>query len=90
MLDGLVCLLIKFVNLLIRGVAEVFGWLLLLFPDTPFPDPEKMPDGGVNLGWITWLLDFPTWILHFALLLTAIATYYGVRMVARWVKVVRG
>jgi hypothetical protein len=87
MIEGLV----ETANFLISGIGTVLGWILSIFPDSPFSGPEKAPDGsGVNLGWITWLLDFPTWIKHFAMMLGAIMAFYGIRVLARWVKMVRG
>lgn len=80
--------LIDFINLVILGLSEVINLLLFLFPDTPFGQPSTPPD-AINLGWITWVFDFPTWIAHFALILMAIAFYYAIRIVARWLKVVR-
>lgn len=80
--------IIDMCNIIIEMLGAVVGGLFMLFPDSPFRSPETPPD-TINLGWITWLFDFPTWILHFSLIVTAIATYYIIRVVARWVKLVR-
>jgi hypothetical protein len=77
-----------FVNWLIKAFGGALIWCLGLFPDTPFSSPNSAP-GDVNLGWVTWVLDFPTWIAHFALILSAFAVYYAVRIAARWLKLVR-
>lgn len=79
---------IELINAIIAGLGLVIGGLFAIFPDSPFKEP-MLPPSNVNLGWITWLFDFPTWIQHFALILTAIGTYYVIRVIARWVKVVR-
>lgn len=80
--------LIGAINGLIKGLAAVIVGIMYLFPDTPFQNPESPPE-TINLGYITWVLDFPTWIVHFSFLLGAIGTYYVVRIAARWLKAVR-
>ena len=84
MVDWIVALL----NYLINGVAIVMGWILGLFPNSPFLEPAAPPD-SINLGWVTWLIDFPTMIIHASALTTCILMYYAVRVVARWIKLVR-
>ncbi|WP_248549762.1 hypothetical protein [Paenibacillus odorifer] len=73
-------------------IIENLGFLLTLIfavlPNSPFSTPAS-PPGSINLGWITWVFDFPTWIKHMAILLTAIYTWYGIRVLARWAKVAR-
>lgn len=81
--------IIDMLNILIKSLAAVLMWLIDLLPDSPFSRPSAPPD-AVNLSWITWVFDFPTWILHFSVLLGAIAAYYVIRVIARWIKVARG
>jgi len=81
--------IIDLINLLIKGLGVVLTWILSLFPESPFSTPST-PPGMVNLGWITWIFDFPTWIVHLTAITVAIATYYAIRVIARWVKVARG
>lgn len=76
------------VNWLIKGVGAALIWVINLLPDTPFGTPSS-PPGGINLGYVTWLLDFPTWLAHLSVLLTATLLYYSVRVAARWLKVAR-
>lgn len=80
--------IITIVNYLIAGIGIVLGWIVSLFPSSPFQKPVEVP-GVVNLSWITWLLPFPTMFVHATLLAGAILTYYGIRVLARWIKVVR-
>lgn len=75
-------------NWLIKQVGLVFAFVFGLFPDTPFEAPAAPPN-GVNLGYVTWLLDFPTWLSHLTMLLGAISIYYAARVLARWVKIAR-
>lgn len=79
---------ISLINYLIAGIGAVLKWVIDLFPDSPFSSPSAAP-GSINLGYVTWVLDFPTWILHLAAMLTAIGVYYLIRVLARWVKVAR-
>jgi hypothetical protein len=64
-------------------------WLLGLLPDSPFVSPNS-PPSSINLGYVTWLIDFPLMLRHLSLLLVAISAYYLIRVVARWIKVSRG
>lgn len=84
MFSGFVSLL----NLILRGIGASITWLLGLLPDSPFGSPSS-PPGSVNLGYVTWLIDFPVMLQHLSLLLIAIGAYYLIRVVARWVKVSR-
>lgn len=77
------------VNWLIEGVGAALLMIINLFPDSPFSAPLA-PPSSLNLGYVTWLLDFPTWLSHLSVLLTAIITYYSIRVLARWLKVVAG
>lgn len=81
--------IIEVFNYIIEGVGVVLSWIIGLFPNTPFGAP-KSPPNSINLGWITWLIDFPTMILHATYLTVAILAYYSIRVLARWVKVVKG
>jgi len=81
--------LVELINYIIEGVGVVLGWIIDLFPDSPFANPVSPPE-IVNLGWITWLIDFPTMIVHAFYLASAILVYYSIRVLARWIKIARG
>ena len=87
-LEGLGDFLILIFNYLIAGVGVVLGWIVQLFPDSPFSEPAAPPD-LVNLGWVTWLIPFPQMIVDTFYLAAAIGTYYAIRVLARWIKLVR-
>lgn len=78
---------VKLINYFISGVGAAFSWLISLLPDTPFK-AETVP-GSVDLGYVTYVIPFPTMISHLALLLAAITIYYVIRVAARWLKVAR-
>lgn len=79
---------VELINYLIEGIGIALGWVVSLFPDSPFGEPAS-PPSSVNLGWITWLIDFPTMIVHATALTGVILIYYAYRVAARWLKVVK-
>lgn len=86
--QGLADFIVMIFNFLIKGVGIVLSWIALLFPDTPFKEPLSPPD-AVNLSHIAWFIPYTDMILHAGLLCTAIITYYSIRVLARWIKMVR-
>lgn len=81
--------IITILNYLIAGIGTVLGWIISVFPNSPFQGETSTPPASINLGWITWFIPFPTMFTHALLLATAVLTYYGIRVLARWIKVVR-
>lgn len=79
---------IDLINYLITGVGVVLGWIIGFFPNSPFAEPAA-PPASINLGFITWLIDFPTMILHAIGLAGAILVFYSIRVLARWIKLIR-
>lgn len=79
---------IRLINYVLSAIGAALTWVVDLFPESPFADPAS-PPGSIDLGFVTWLIPFPTMILHLGLLLTAIGTYYLIRVAARWVKIAR-
>lgn len=73
---------------IINALGAALIWVIDWFPPSPFGSPTTPPD-AVNLGWVTWLLDFPTWIAHLTTILSCFITYYGIKVAARWLKMVR-
>lgn len=87
-LDTVGDFIITIINYLIVGVGTVLGWAVSIFPDSPFQGASTKPD-MINLGWITWFIPFPTMFAHAMVLAGAVLTYYGIRVLARWIKMVR-
>lgn len=90
MLDGLFSILVDFINFLIRSVASFFSFVFSFLPDSPFLSLRGAVPQNVNISWLTWFIPFPSMILHFSLFLSALGVYYVVRVLARWLKLVRG
>ncbi|MFD3274584.1 hypothetical protein ACE3MS_31310 [Paenibacillus dendritiformis] len=84
----MISILIRACNAVIESVGAALVWVLSLLPDTPFGSPS-IPPSSVNLGYVTWLIDFPTMLQHLVILLGAIGIYYAVRVAARWTKIAR-
>lgn len=81
--------IIAIINFLLVGVGEILNLVARLFPDSPFLDPLQ-PPAIVNLAYVNWFLPFPQMLAHALLITSAIAVYYGIRVLARWIKLVRG
>lgn len=80
----------SFFNWLIEGIGVSLAWVLDFLPDSPIGQFNNDSPTNVILGHITYFIPFPTMILHFSVIITCIATYYMFRVVARWLKLVRG
>lgn len=81
---------VDFFNWIIEGLAETIGWVIDLLPNSPISSFSNDKPENVTLGYITWIIPFPTMILHFAVILSCVAIYYFYRVIARWLKIVRG
>lgn len=81
---------VDFFNWMIQGLADTIGWVINLLPDSPTKSFSNEKPTNVTLGHITYFIPFPTMILHFSVILTCIGLYYVYRVIARWLKVVRG
>lgn len=79
---------IRLINYCIASVGSTLTWCISLLPESPFGSPETKPD-SVDLGYITWIIPFPTMIGHLAVLIAAITVWYSIRIAARWLKVAR-
>lgn len=79
---------IRLINYFIVGVGASFSWVLSLLPNSPFGSPATKPN-AIDLGYVTWIIPFPTMISHLAVLIGAILGWYTIRVAARWLKVAR-
>lgn len=87
-LSGFADIIITIFNYLIAGVGIVISFLLSIFPNSPFAEPMQPPE-LVNLSYIAWFIPYVQMVQHAILLCTAIIVYYGIRVLARWIKMVR-
>lgn len=76
-------------NWLIDAIYFIIGGALEILPDSPFLSMNN------NIAWdgfgryLGYFFDIPTMTLHFSLYVTAIGTYYLVRMILRWLKAIQ-
>lgn len=91
MLDGLLCILIKIINMLF---AVIFSWwvdllifLLAFLPPSPIKfEPIKWGEFGNIVGYFIPVEKMAT---HFATILMALAVWYAIQHVLRIVRMVR-
>lgn len=82
---------LKMLTAIMNGLINVAVWIMegafLLLPDTPFHF-EKLDWGefGKAIGYVFPLVKMAT---SFIAILTAVGTYYAVRTLLRWVKMVQ-
>jgi len=79
-------ILYSFLNGIIKAVGSSLGFLLSLLPNSPFEFSLNVSSN--LLSAICWLFPVPSMIAHIEVFLLAVASYYAVRVVLRWVKVV--
>ena len=81
--------LVIIANFVIDAIDFVIGGALEILPDSPFLSMNN------NIAWdgfgryLGYFFDIPTMTLHFSLYVTAIGTYYLVRMILRWLKAIQ-
>lgn len=91
MLDGLICILIKFVNLLF---SVLFSWwidmlifMLAFLPESPIKfEPIKWGEFGNIVGYF---IPVATMASHFAAILMAVTLWYALQHVLRILRMVR-
>lgn len=81
---------VDFFNWILDGCAEGIIWLVEFLPKSPTQSFSNEKPEMVTLSYISWFIPFPTLLLHFTAILTAIGVYYIYRIIGRWLKVVRG
>lgn len=80
--------ILQVINWVILGLGVVLGWLIEIFPDSPWAEPSQPPE-GVILSNIAWVIPYGAMVQHLLLICTAVLAYYLIRVLARWIKLVR-
>ncbi len=79
-------LIIDMINFIIRGLGALLAFCFSILPSSPF---RLISNSEVSeyMGYINWLIPFDLIIAILQMWLVAIATYYVVMTLLRWVKV---
>lgn len=79
-------LVIKGLNKIIAGVGAGISAILSLLPSSPFNSVLNIDNKYVQ--YINYLFPVAGIIAHLELYLTAVAAYYVIRLILRWMKAV--
>lgn len=77
-------MLVNILNGLIDAIKALFDMAFLLLPDSPF-QYFSSPDAGW-LAYINYLFPIDAAIVHVTAFVTAVLTYYCIRIMLRWAK----
>lgn len=75
--------MIGLINELIAQIGALLGFILNLLPDSPFTWDLG---GNIFLQFIGWIIPIPTIVTELTAFTFAVAVYYGLRVVLRWIK----
>lgn len=80
--------IIKLINLIIKALGTVLGWIFSLLPPSPF---QIIDNSSVQeyLGNLAWIVPFSQILSILELWLSAVALYYIASIVLRWVKAIK-
>jgi hypothetical protein len=78
--------MIAILNSIIAGIGGMMGALLGLLPSSPFIMIAGLDNFWINV--MNYWLPINSMVAHLELYVTAVAAYYLIRVVLRWVKAV--
>lgn len=73
---------------LINTITALAGYVLNIFPRSPFRSVIDSWDVPTQLGWLNWFFPVSGVLNVIAVWLIAVSAYYLVSVIARWVKIV--
>lgn len=79
------------VNAFFQGLVDTVNFLISWMPDSPFREPlETMRSsiGSDMLGYLNYFLPISEFIAVLVVWVAAIAIYYAVSIVLRWLKAI--
>lgn len=79
-------LITTLINALLNLLGTAASALLLLLPDSPFQ--WNLDGSSMLLTWLFWLIPIPGMLALLGAYVTAVASYYLIRVALRWIKVV--
>lgn len=79
-------MIIDAINAVISAIGSILGFVFDLLPDSPFNFANSLDNEIVKA--INWLIPFPAMVAHLTAFVLAVAVYYALRIVLRWLKAV--
>ena len=73
---------------IINVITTLAGYVLSIFPKSPFKQYIDNIDLVINTGWLCWFFPISDILTITAVWLTAISAFYLVSIIARWVKII--
>lgn len=83
----MIAALVDLINLIIKAVGIVITTIINILPTSPFLLVEdiELP----YLSELNWVIPFNLFLSILGYWISAIAIYYGVQIILRWVKVIQ-
>jgi hypothetical protein len=78
--------IITLINSLFNLLGSAASTLLMVLPDSPFQ--WNLAGTSPLLTWLFWLVPIPGILTLLSAYVTAVASYYLIRVALRWIKVV--
>lgn len=78
--------MIRIFNGFIKGLGKILQLVLLILPESPFKWIESKT---INNEWLqnaNYILPFNQAVSHLSLFVSAVAVYFGLRIILRWIK----
>lgn len=88
MLDGLMNILIEFLNSIITALSSLLTFIVELLPQSPFQSFD-MTWLKPYIGYLNWIIPFGRIIDTLILWLGCIACYYIYSIALRWIKAIK-
>lgn len=78
--------MIGMINAIIGKIGVILQAMILLLPTSPFNFILNIDSQWIKA--ICWIFPFAEVVAHLQIYCTAVLTYYSIRVVLRWIKVV--
>jgi len=78
--------MIAIFNAIISSLGTILQAMLLLLPTSPFNFVLSIDNQWIKA--MCWIFPFAQVVAHLQIYCTAVITYYAIRVVLRWIKVV--
>lgn len=79
--------IVKFINLIIKGIGVAIGLVVGLLPPSPFALIDNSPIAEF-IGGLNWIIPISSMVTILSAWVICIGVYYLVMLVLRWVKAI--